>query len=182
MKNKPALWTTLTTLALGALLAALAVAPGARAKTTASPTLSDQLFAKQIAGSYLAEVQPVPDVRFHVLMQFSADGGTVAVGESDEGLGGQAPYAAAGPKLGNWKRTGPRQVQVVQMGFEFNTQGLPLPIGESGKGIVDMELADDWMSFTGTLKWFLYAAGADPLTSEPATVLELGAIEGRRVR
>ncbi|MBI4324608.1 MAG: hypothetical protein HY674_05025 [Chloroflexi bacterium] len=182
MKNKPVrsvLWTTLTTLALGTLLAALAVAPGARAKTTASPRLSDQLFAKQIAGAYLVEV---PALEIQVLLQVSADGGTVRVSSADEGLNGGAPFASRGAALGNWKRTGDREIQLVEMGFEFDSNGLPLPVGESGKALVDLEFTEDWLSFDGTLKGLFYAPGADVLLSEPASVMDAGSVHGRRVR
>jgi hypothetical protein len=177
MKSKSVLWTLLATLTVGMALAALIAVPGSPAQAAGTPRLSDQLFARQIAGSYLADL---PALEIQVLLKPSADGGTLRVSNADAGYGGTAPFASRTPALGNWKRTGDRTIQVVEVEFDFDAGGLPMPITE--KILVELSFAKDWLSFSGSLKVLVYAPGSDVIEDEPVLVLDLGTVEGRRVR
>jgi hypothetical protein len=84
------------------------------------------------------------DVHAHgiqVLLKLGADGGTIRVSNADAGDGGIAPFGSRTPALGNWTRTGDRSLQAVELEFEFDAAGAPLPL--DFKIVVELSFADD---------------------------------------
>lgn len=158
--------------------------PDVRAKYRQTPrafyraVIPDETFAREIAGSYLGTV---PELNLKVLVKIGADGTTVRVSDADKGFNGQAPFASRSSAQGAWTQTAPRMIRLVETGFEFDPNGLPVSQWQSGKAVVDVEFHDS-QTASGSVQAWTHAKGQDPLLYEPAERIKLGSVQLRRIR
>ena len=145
---------------LAVLLGALTLFTTAGSNT---PTLSDQLFAQRIAGSYLAD-QPSGS---RLLVNLNL-GGTAYreasfdfIGLSVPGL----PWYFHGGGFGNWKRTGPRSAHLAELSMLYGPDGL---VSYLEKVEIDLTFDEHLQSATATYTSGFYTPDQDPLTEEPA--------------
>ncbi len=85
----------------------------------------NSVFARQVAGSYLADLQLTgtdgTPFRIQALATLAADGGAVATDTDDFGLGSASFFHS--PKHGAWKRTGARSISITVLEFAFDSAG-----------------------------------------------------------
>jgi hypothetical protein len=153
-----------------AVTAGLALLLGALALfTTAgsgpgSPTLSDQLFAQRIAGSYLVDI---PEGT-RILLNLNRGGSTHREFSRDfiglSGLPG-LPFHRLSGGFGNWTRTSPRSIRNVELVMAFGADG---QLSLMGKVLVDVDFDADLESATASYVSGFYLPEQDPLTEAPA--------------
>ena len=147
-----------------------------RARRFYRAVVPEEQFAQQIAGSYLGNV---PELNLQMLLKLGADGTTARVSDADKDVSGRARLPSRTLAPGTWSQTGLGKIRVVEMGFDFDTQGLPLPLWH-GKTVVDLEFADA-NTATGSVAAWIYGVGKDPLRDDPKKWL-LGRVQLRRIR
>lgn len=133
-------------------------------RLTPAQGLPDNLFERRIAGSYLTDF---PDGS-RLLSNLSLGGATHRETSDDFiGLTGlpDLPFHRYSGGFGNWTRTGPRTIRIVELAFQFGADGLitAIPKIESV-----LEFGPDLQSATGTASVKVYRPDQDPLTDAPA--------------
>lgn len=103
------------------------------------------------------------------------------VSNADKGLNGQASFASRSLAQGTWTQIGSRRIRLVEMGFEFDPNGLPVPLWQAGKAVVDLAFTDS-RTASGSVQAWIYAEGNDPLLHQPAERITLGSVQLRRIR
>jgi hypothetical protein len=174
------------------LAAALALALGALAFATGHggdqgnggqngsghPGPLNDRFAQQIVGSYLGDF---PDGA-RMLLNLG-EGGVTHRETSDDFIGlsdlPDLPFARYGGGFGNWTRTGPRTIRIVELAFQFGANG---GLSAISKGTVDIEFKANGASATGTAVVTIYLPTQDPLTEEPVDSITFGGIVFRRIQ
>lgn len=125
--------------------------------------LSNERFAQRIAGSYLGDFQDGS----RMLLKLDLGGGTHRETSDDFiGLSGlpELPYHFYGGGFGNWTRTGRRTIRLVELAFQFGSDGL---VSAITKNRVEIQFDSNLQSATAAAVVEVYLPTQDPLT-EPA--------------
>jgi len=126
--------------------------------------LPDNLFERRITGSYLVDF---PDGS-RLLLNLGLGGGTHRETSDDFiGLSGlpDLPFHFDGGGFGNWTRTGPRSIRMVELAFQFGSDGAMSAIA---KVQIAVAFNPDLRSASGTADIAVYLPTQDPLTEQPA--------------
>ena len=133
-------------------------------------------FGKRVAGSYLVEEEewPTPSgetLSGQGLVTFGADG--TFLGEFTPDFGADHPARFKSGKHGTWKRTGPRELRLTMLGFDYGQEeDNPSPdFGAENRltGTIritnTVSFDEGFQSFRveGAVEVFLIVDGADPL-------------------
>ncbi|MHC4304840.1 MAG: hypothetical protein ACYTFF_07905 [Planctomycetota bacterium] len=115
-------------------------------------------FGKKIAGTYSSPAG------FGGALTLNADGTVIAISGSCCGAGANANIQS--PALGNWERTGVRQVtlRALIIGTQYDLAGQPMDNFAAAAAEV-LDFAEDFQSYTGTLctsLWFYPLEGPIP--------------------
>lgn len=169
MKNRIIRSKMVATSGLALLLGALALFSTA-GHHPGSPRLSDQLFAQRIAGGYLMDMPGGTRMLANLNL-----GGAVHRESSFDfiGLSGLPglPFHFHGGGFGNWARTGPRTIRVVELSMLYRPDGF---VDFMERVRVDFEFDTDFESATGAWMAEFFHPEQDPLTEEPAFVFSSG--------
>jgi hypothetical protein len=125
--------------------------------------LPDNLFERRIAGSYLVDF---PDGSR--LLGTIGLGGIAHRETSDDfiGLTGlpDLPFHRYSGGFGNWTRTGPRAIRMVELAFQFGADGL---ISAIPRVQVDLDFDAELRSASATATVEIFLPDQDPLTDAP---------------
>ncbi len=157
----------------------------------------DRDFGKKVAGSYLVEEKEWPTASGETLsaeglVTFGADG--TFLGEFTVDFGADHPARFKSGKHGTWRQTGPRELTLTLLGFDYGQeQDNPVPVfGPENRvtGIIriinSIAFDESFEKFSeeGSVEVFLTVDGADPLdpNAEPSIGPFRHSATGRRIR
>jgi hypothetical protein len=156
----------------------------------------DSDFGKKIAGSYLVEEKEWPagssdTLSGEGLVTFGADG--TFLGEFTVDFGADHPARFKSAKHGTWKQTGPRELTLTLLGFDYgqeeNNPNLAFGPENRVTGTIriinTISFDEDFEKFSeeGTVEIFLAVYRADPLdpNAEPSIGPFRHSATGRRI-
>ena len=154
-------------------------------------------FGKKVAGSYLVEEKEWPMASGEILsgeglVTFGADG--TFLGEFTLDFGADHPSRFKSGKHGTWRQTGPRELTLTLLGFDYGQQeDNPVPVfGPENRVtgtiriINSISFDEDFEKFSeeGSVEVFLAVDRADPLdpNAKPSIGPFRHSATGRRIR